>query len=678
MTPAFPRCALLLISILLAGCAGEATFREGRALLAEGQAEAGLAKLQQAMSEAPNNLEIRNAYYRERDLQIAQLLGQADLFRQRGDLDAAALTYARVQAIDRNNERARTGGEAIALERRHRERIKEAESLLAKGRADAAEAAVARVLMENPAQKEARVLKRRLAEKAAAVSMVSPSLRNAFTKPVSTELREAPIRSVFDFLTRVTGINFVLDKEVRSDLKASLVVKNTAVEDVIRLLLVTNQLEQKVLNDNTILIYPNTQNKTKEYQDLVVKGFYLANADVKQVANTIKTLVKTKDIVIDEKLKYLAIRDTPEAVRLAEKLIANQDIADPEVMLELEVLEVSVNRLLDLGIRYPEQVSFGVIGADKIPGTLTLSELHSHSSGMVRMSITNPALILNLKKEDSDTNLLANPRIRVKNHEKAKVHVGERVPVITTTSTANVGVSEAVSYLDVGLKLEVEPNVTLDDEVSMKVGLEVSNILETVVRASGLQTYRLGTRNTTTTLQLKDNETQVLAGLIQDDERRSANKVPGLGDIPLLGHLFSSRSDNSTKTEIVLLITPRIMRNITRPDADSSEFFSGTDAVISTAPIRLREANAGDKPTAAAAPAGVAEAKPTAPPAANATIPAIEGAPEQGTPAPTPAVTEPPVPVQAAPQSQGATRPLPSAFAAPPAAKPVANSKPTQ
>ena len=196
------------------------------------------------------------------------------------------------------------------------------------------------------------------------------------------------------------------------------------------------------------------------------------------------------------------------------------------------------------------------------------------------MTLSNPALILNLRKLDSETNLLANPHVRVRNREKAKVHVGERVPVITTTSTANVGVSQSVNYLDVGLKLEVEPNIYLDDDVAIKVGLEVSNIIEQIKQTSGLLAYRLGTRNASTTLRLKDGETQILAGLIQNDERRSTNKVPGLSDLPIVGRLFSNRSDDNQKTEIVLLITPRVVRNIVRPSADMAEFASGTEGAM--------------------------------------------------------------------------------------------------
>jgi general secretion pathway protein D len=255
------------------------------------------------------------------------------------------------------------------------------------------------------------------------------------------------------------------------------------------------------------------------------------------------------------------------------------------------VLEVSRNKLQDLGIRYPDQLAVSAVGASGTPGNLSIEEWRNINSGNIRLSVTNPTFVLNLKKIDTDTNLLANPRIRVRNRENAKIHIGERVPVITTTSTANVGISDSVAYLDVGLKLDIVPNVYLDDEVAMKVSLEVSNILETIVTASGTQTYRLGTRNTATTLRLKNGETQVLAGLIQDDERKTANKVPGLSSLPIIGRLFSSNNDSKIKTEIVLLITPRVLRNIVQPEIDVTEFSSGTADSIGKAPINYSPAD---------------------------------------------------------------------------------------
>jgi general secretion pathway protein D len=272
-------------------------------------------------------------------------------------------------------------------------------------------------------------------------------------------------------------------------------------------------------------------------------------------------------------------------------------------MLELEVLEVKRSKLHELGIQYPNQFTVlnivpspqtvtaagGVViqstDATTTTSQLTLNTLRGGAAaGQIGVS-PNPAL--NLRSESSDVNLLANPRIRVKNREKAKIHIGDKVPVITTTSTANVGVSQSVNYLDIGLKLDVEPNVQLDDEVSIRVGLEVSNIVREITNRSGVLTYQVGTRNAATALRLKNGETQVLAGLINDEDRNNASKVPGLGDIPIIGRLFSTHRTDRTKTEIVLLITPRIIRNVMRPEFYSAEFSGGTDLAAGALPLEI-------------------------------------------------------------------------------------------
>jgi len=425
-------------------------------------------------------------------------------------------------------------------------------------------------------------------------------------------------------LSRTSGINFVFDRDVRPDLKATIYVRDTTIEDAVNFLLVTNQLEKKVLNENTILIYPNLPNKVRDYQELVVKSFYLGNADVKQTLNMIKTVVKTRDVFIDDRLNLLVMRDTPEAIRLAEKLIAAQDLAEPEVILELEVLEVTRSKMQNLGLQYPTQIAAGIEGAAG-PGQATLTELQNFSSDLVTVTVTDPAIVMNLKRQDSDTNLLANPRIRVRNREKAKVHIGDRLPVITTTSTANVGVSESVQYLDIGLKLDVEPNVYLDDQVAIKVGLEVSNVVQEIRTLGGTVTYRIGTRNTATVLRVANGETQVLAGLIQDEDRRTADKVPGLGDLPMLGRLFTNNNDNRTKTEIVLLITPYVVRNLDRPAPSALEVDSGTEGSLGAAPLRLSGTGVSPAVSAQQRALPISEAQPpaaggTASPAAVQTV----------------------------------------------------------
>jgi general secretion pathway protein D len=347
---------------------------------------------------------------------------------------------------------------------------------------------------------------------------------------------------------------------------------------------VTNQLAKKVVDDRTILVYPNTPAKRRDYQDLVVKSFYVANADVKQTANLIRAILKTRDLYVDERLGLLVMRDTPEAVRMAEKLVASQDLAEPEVVLDVEVLEVGRNKLQQIGINWPNQITLTPAGAGNpaTPGVLTLEEAKNLSPTQVQMTVTNPFIALNLQQADGQTNVLANPRIRVRNHEKAKIHIGDRVPVLTTTAASSGSfVSQSVSYLDIGLKLQVEPQITLDNETAIKVSLEVSNIVKEVTDASGnTLAYQIGTRNADTVLRLKDGETQILAGLISDEDRRLAAQVPGVSDLPVLGRLFSSQGVTANKSEIVLLMTPHIVRSLERPEARTTEFRSGTESEV--------------------------------------------------------------------------------------------------
>jgi general secretion pathway protein D len=236
-----------------------------------------------------------------------------------------------------------------------------------------------------------------------------------------------------------------------------------------------------------------------------------------------------------------------------------------------------------LGLQYPSQIGIGVQGNSSgssksgvpVPGALTFSEIKNFNGDLGVFSINNPAIVLNLLHQDTDTNLLANPKIRVKNRDKAKIHVGDKVPVLTTVANSTGFVSQTVNYIDVGIKLDVEPTVQLHDQVSIKVGLEVSNITDQVKTDSGVLAYTIGSRNATTTLQLKNNETQILAGLFRDDTQKIQNKVPGLGDLPLLGKLFKNNSNDKRKNEIVLLITPRILHNITPANATYTIFPSG-------------------------------------------------------------------------------------------------------
>jgi general secretion pathway protein D len=611
-----------LIGILgAAGCAIPVTpeIGEARTMMSMGRFEDALDFLERRSREQPRNLELRAFYMTQRDTVLAQIIGQADFARSMQNNDEAELFYRRALKLDAMNERAIEGLRAVELERRHATAVVRADGLLRKGEIDAAQRLIAGVLAENPAQRDARRVARRIDEALASAESGLPQLKPTITRPVSLEFRDAPLRQVFEVLARTTGLNFVFDRDVRADLRTSIFVRNSNVEDVIRLLLLTNQLDRKILNENSLLIYPNTPAKQKEYQETVVRSFLLANSEAKQAATMLRTIAKIRDIHFDDKLNMLIVKDTPDAVRLAERLIATNDLAEPEVVLQVEVIEIARSRLQSLGVRFPDAINFG----PRVDAGATAAASVPLSSTLIATA-ANPLLTLNLRQLDGTTNILSNPRIRVRNRDKARIHIGEKVPVFTTTQLANVGVTSSVNFLDVGLKLDVSPLVSLDDEVQISVSLEVSTILQEVSGPAGTLAYRLGTRNTSTTLRIRDNETQVLAGLISDEDRMSANRLPGIGTMPVIGRLFSSQTDNRSRTEIVLLITPRIVRNVERQDLATAQFFGGTDSAVGVQPVRLKPiadralavAPAGTAVGAAAAAAAAASApQPGKPPA---------------------------------------------------------------
>lgn len=613
---------LILAALVVAACASQERFREARLDIQAGREEEGLARLQQELAKHPEDLELRNYYERHKAVAVQRYLALGDSARATGNPDAAEEAYRRALRLDGQNPRALAGVKAAQMDRGHALVLGEVKSLMDKGDEAAAQAKLREILAQNPAQREARALLRSIEEKQLK-AQAAPKLSAALQKPITMEFRDAPLRQVFELISKQTGLNFVFDRDVPPDTRATVYVRDTSIDEVIRFVLVTNQLDRKVLNENTVLIYPNTPAKARDYKDLVMRSFYLTNADVKQTANMVRQLLKTRDLFIDEKLNLLVVRDTPEAVALAEKLIANQDKSEPEVMLEVEVLEVGENQLTQLGIEWPGRVAVGLQGAAGVPGQLTGRELTHMNSGLVQVTVSDPLVALNLRQQVGRTNVLANPRIRAKNHEKARIHIGDKVPVITTTAGATGFVSETVNYLDVGLKLEVEPSVYLDDEVGIKVGLEVSNIGGQVKTGSGTVAYTVGTRNTSTTLRLRDGETQVLAGLISNEDRRNTSQVPGVANLPVLGRLFQNKDDTVNKTEVVLLITPHVIRNIQRPEPRMEQFNSGTEAEVGGAslglpsvppepvpPVRTRPAI----PSAPAVPAPAAPLPPAAGP----------------------------------------------------------------
>ena len=599
-------------ALSLAGCAAQKAYQDGRDLVAQGRVDEGLAKLREATDADPRDARFRAAWLQVRERATATYAEQGDQLAARGQADAARAAYQHALATLPDYARARDGLAALDLAARQAGALDAAEALAAHGQPAAAREKLERVLAESPANPRALALKRALDDKAAPASPEA-QIAQAYRKPVTVEFKDATLKQVFEVIAHGGAINFLFDKDVKTDQRTSIFLKNSSIESAVRYVLMTNQLEQQVLDGNTVLIYPNTPAKQKDYQQLDVRTFYLTNAEAKSIATTLKTILKTRDVVVDERLNLVIVRDTPDAIRMAERLVAAQDLPEPEVMLEVEVLEVQRKRLQDLGIQWPGAVGFtpttpgslisgtlptdGSSSGSTTPG-VSLYDLLHQTQRSIGVSVGQATVNANVV--DSDAKLLTNPRIRVKNHEKAKILIGERVPNITSTATSTGFLSQSVNYIDVGLTLNVEPTIYLDDEVGIKVSLEVSSLINQVSTSSGTTAYQIGTRNATTVLRLRNGETDVLAGLIDSQERTSGNKLPGLGDLPIAGRLFGATTDDDQNTEIVLSITPHLIRNIRRPDAADASFHSGTDGSLHVAADR---AGGGEPVLAAASPA---------------------------------------------------------------------------
>ncbi|MFC3176974.1 cohesin domain-containing protein [Undibacterium amnicola] len=600
------RLICVLTAFVLAGCAAGFHHRDGMNALARQDFATAVKELELATKLKPNDIEYRRDWLKVRESATNKLLMTGGTALALGQIKEAVQAYQAILQYDPENARALAGKEDVLRFSNAKEETLAARDALQRGEVAIAQEWISRALRNAPEMPAARVLKRELDTLQAKEVISTPSLGANYKKPINLEFRDNSIKMIFDALSRTTGINFIFDRDVRNDQRTSVFLKGTSLDDAIDVILSTNQLDKKVLNATSVLIYPNTSQKQKEYQDLIVKAFYMANVEAKNAANMLKTVLKVKDIFVDDKYNMLILRENSETIALAEKLLNLHDLEEPEVMLDVEVLEINRSSLFNLGLQVNSQLTVaplndliinsngnGGVGNGTGTGTQTLRLNDMKRLNSDLLGITLPSATLNLKKTDGDANLLANPSIRVRDREKAKIMIGDKVPVVTTTSTGNF-VSENINYLDVGLKLEVEPDIHLRDEIGLKISMEVSSLVSSVKTNNGSQAYQIGTRNFSSALRLRDGETQILAGLISDEDRSSANRIPLLGDLPILGRLFSNQSDNRQKTEIVLSITPRLIRNIQRASPSAESFWSGTETTLRNKPLTLKQIESSD------------------------------------------------------------------------------------
>ena len=588
---------LIILFISIAGCAinnrtfgtRNLAFDDGQKLIVQGQLESGLAKLEQARREEPENNEIRTVSIRLIGEVVGKLQFDAENLRLSGELERAEQAFQRILNLYPFNERAKEGIELIALERRHIAAVDAARALLVRNDVLGAETMVRAILQENPQQLHARQLISEINSRLTRPEVTDLALESAFKKAVTMEFKDTDLRTVFELMSRTAGINFVFDKDIRQDTKISIFVRQNTIEDILKLILTTNQLAHKVLNSNSLLIYPNTPAKLKDYQELVVRSFQIAHTDVKQMVAMVRGIVKAKDIYVNEQLNLFIMRDTLEAIRLTERLVSLNDYAEPEVMLEVTILDITRTNKFLLGPNFPQSLQFNYAGQAVVGAPATLLSNFGFS-GLKSFGMTNQAKV-DFLQNLSTGDILANPRIRVNNREKAKIHVGTKQPFFTANVQPGISsiVTSTPTFIDLGVKLDVEPRIGINDDITLKVTLEVSSLINTITGPGGATAPVVGTRNAETMLTIKDGETQVIAGLIDNRESRKVGGLAGLLNIPGLDRLTSNQDIERTKNEVVLLITPRIVRNIPRPINLENEYHFGTASEAGKLPVTIKK-----------------------------------------------------------------------------------------
>jgi len=522
---------------------------------------------------------------------------------QAGDYDLAVIEYAKAVQKKPNDRAARQ-----ALDRA---KLRAAQEHFTRGRRFAFTGKLDEALVEyqlagelNPASKEiedalrdmrgqlktrvavAREGKTRLetlVERSRALPPAGLDLPSDVKLPSTLTFRNSPAKDVFTAIARFAKISVVFDADLR-DVPVTIDLQNAGLEDALSAVSTSTKSFYRVTANRTVTVIPDTTAKRREYEEEIVRTFYLSNADLKETIDVLRIVIDARRIAPIAANNAIAIKDTPERVAAAARLLSAIDKARPEVVIDVELLEVDRVRLREYGLQIASPGSPGLNGgitADD--STLTLRNLRNLTQGDIML--TNlPGLYYRLLKTDTNTRTLANPQLRTSEGIAAQAQFGERVPVPVTTFApiATGGTAQqpitSFNYENIGVNIDIKPRMHHDDEVSLEIKLAVRSISGTGF--GGLPTF--GNREITTVIRLRDGETNMLAGLIRDDERRVLDGIPGLSDLPIIGRLFAHSRKETQETDIVLTLTPRIIRVLDLSESDLRPFRVGRETGLTT------------------------------------------------------------------------------------------------
>jgi general secretion pathway protein D len=602
MKRCMPGLAAFLLLAVLAGCAGSQSFQRGERYAERGEWDLAVKEYREANKREPRDIEYRSALLRAEETAANEHYKKARNFLKERKLDQAVVELQQALYLNPSNAAIQSALKSVLDIKQAEENYRAALSFQELGRTSDAINELSQATELDPENVKYVDALDKLRKKRAETEP-EDALTLVSDKPITLNFKNTNIKDVFEFLSKLSGINILFDEEVKAQ-QVTVFVKDVSFQYALNLLLSTNKLFMKKVSADTIIIIPKSKGKLDQYQDLVVKTFYLNNAKSKEVVNLVRSMLDVKKVYVNEIQNSITVRDTPDKIKLVEKMIAANDLKEAEVILDVEILELSRTNSLNIGWNFTPGLTAGATvqsitpptGVSTPAGSIALSDLRNLSRNNI--FVTLPGVVVNLIKQDSDAKTLANPRVRVLNNKQAKFHIGDKIPVQTSTiQSTQVGqVTSTFEYKDVGIKLNIEPNVHLNNTVSLKMSMEISTLGQPLDFGNGQKQYTFGTRNTETLVNLRDGETVIIGGLIKDEERKSKIKVPILGDIPVIGKLFSSTDDETIKTDILMSITPNIVRNMELPDKDTQVFWSGTEEAYATTPLFVTSAGKSTKP----------------------------------------------------------------------------------
>ncbi|HEY6139291.1 MAG TPA: secretin N-terminal domain-containing protein [Thermoanaerobaculia bacterium] len=418
-----------------------------------------------------------------------------------------------------------------------------------------------------------------------------PVLNPASNQPISLSFpHETPVKDIYKALGNAYGINILFDQAVKNDPIAIELKDVTAQQALERLMQAANHF-YKALDEHTIIVVPDNPQARRDYEDLVIRTFYLSNGDAEQVTNVVRTMLEARNVFPLKALNAITIRDTADKVRIAEKIIEANDKAKAEVVVDVELLQLDADKTQAIGayLQATGTNASGILSASPTstdsahtPLPVNINTVRNLKSG--DWTFILPSVGYAFLKSVGESQTLANPELRISEGEKATLHIGQRVPVpVSTFNSIGVGTTAAgavspvtsYQYQDVGIKVAVEPRVHHNREVTLKLTVEVSD-LGPDKDVAGQKLPSFVTRTIEDTIRLKDGETNVLAGLIQQTDQNSDAKTPFLGDIPVLGRLFTQNTQSRRRTDVMLTMTPHIIRIPDITEEDLAPMWVGT------------------------------------------------------------------------------------------------------